>query len=109
MKLGSLKFGGVIYAVKTKSNLIDPDFGACWGLCDHDTETIWLYEGMSKGRFLDTLFHEMVHACQVVLAKGQSIQDMRLYEKEDIADAIGVGFSQNYEEFARLWRAYKAL
>ena len=55
-----LKIGPLDYQVRYRTAYEDPD---SYGQCHKEDETITLRADVSAGRQLDTLIHEVLHAC----------------------------------------------
>lgn len=106
-KLGTLEFGPIRVSVVAKARVLVDD-AECWGAWDGEAHVIELREEMPRGRFIATLFHEITHACQDILAKAESAENHWFYEREDIANAVGFGVGQNFDRIGRLWRVYRA-
>lgn len=110
-KLGTLEFGPVKVAVKARAEVIPAgDADECWGAWYSDRNIIELREGMSRGRFMAILLHEMTHAIQSIMMQSVSVGGVPLvlFEQEATADAVGLGVAQNFDRIGRLWRAYRA-
>lgn len=51
------------YRIVEQSAAENPELDGVDGLCDHDNATIYITPGKAETVQIDTLFHELLHAC----------------------------------------------
>jgi hypothetical protein len=59
-----VKIGLYTYKVKNVNEIKDGINNQCWGLCDHDTHTIFLKKGMKEPRRSEVFLHECIHGIE---------------------------------------------
>lgn len=77
-----------------------------WGFFNSRDNEILLDAAMNSQRWWSTLFHELAHACHIIIGRAGA-DDNESWDRADerMADAVGIGFSQNVQEIARLMKS----
>lgn len=70
----SLKIGAYVYSIVWKDDIATEGTVKCWGLCCHETLTIFMDASLPKTRAAVILIHEFLHA--VIHVQG-------LFQKDD--------------------------